>query len=69
MPTVGASKKSGAPRHSAEMAPALRGLDQPGPYVVPMKWYLGYMSAPHTDRLSVVLSGVWWVKHRITTGY
>ena len=29
-----------------------------------MKWYPGYMSAPHqyaTDRLSVVLSSTWWV--------
>jgi hypothetical protein len=29
-----------------------------------MKWYPGYMSAPHTyatDRLSFVLSGTWWV--------
>ena len=33
-------------------------------YVVLMKWYPGYMSAPHTyatDRLSLVLSGTWWV--------
>jgi len=29
-----------------------------------MKWYPCYMSAPHTyatDRLSLVLSGTWWV--------
>jgi hypothetical protein len=29
-----------------------------------MKWYPGFMSAPHscaTDRLALVLSGVWWV--------
>jgi hypothetical protein len=35
-----------------------------GPYVVLMKWYPGYMSAPHmyvTDRLCFVLSGTWWV--------
>jgi hypothetical protein len=40
------------------------GLDKPGPYLVLMKWYPGYMSAPHTyatDRLSLVLSGTWWV--------
>jgi len=39
-------------------------LDKPGPYLVLMKWYPGYMSAPHTyatDRLSLVLSGTWWV--------
>jgi hypothetical protein len=34
-----------------------------GMYLVLMKWYPGYMSAPHfyrTDRLCVVVSGVWW---------
>ncbi len=54
----------GFPPHSGEMATLFGGLDQPGPYVVYMKWYPGYMSAPHTyatDRLSVVLSGTWWV--------
>jgi len=32
--------------------------------LVLMKWYPGYASAPHsypTDRLSLVLSGTWWV--------
>jgi hypothetical protein len=54
----------GFPPHSGEMATLCGGLDKPGPYVVFMKWYPGYMSAPHTyatDRLSVVLSGTWWV--------
>jgi len=54
----------GFPPHSAEMAPLYGGLDQPGPYLVLMKWYPGYMSAPHsyaTDRLSLVISGTWWV--------
>jgi len=54
----------GFPPHSGEMATLYGGLDKPGPYVVFMKWYPGYMSAPHTyatDRLSVVLSGTWWV--------
>jgi hypothetical protein len=52
------------PPHSAEMAALHGGLDQPGEYVVLMKWYPGYMSAPHsyaTDRLCLVLSGTWWV--------
>jgi hypothetical protein len=52
------------PRHSAEMATLFGGLDEPGPYVVLMKWYPGYMRAPHsyaTDRLCLVLSGTWWV--------
>src|SRR5438874_8076529 len=55
---------SAGPPHSAEMATLFGGLDKPGPYLVLMKWYPGYMSAPHsyaTDRLSLVLSGTWWV--------
>jgi hypothetical protein len=54
----------GFPPHSGQMATLYGGLDKSGPYVVFMKWYPGYMSAPHTyatDRLSVVLSGTWWV--------
>jgi hypothetical protein len=52
------------PPHSAEMAMLFGGLDKPGEYVVLMKWYPGFMSAPHsyaTDRLCLVLSGTWWV--------
>jgi hypothetical protein len=55
---------AGFPAHSGEMATFYGGLDKPGPYLVLMKWYPGYMSAPHTyatDRLSLVLSGTWWV--------
>lgn len=55
---------SGLPPHVGEMAVLYGGLDQPGQYVVLMKWYPGYMSAPHqyaTDRLCVVVSGTWWV--------
>ncbi len=55
---------SGAPPHIGEMATLYGGLDKPGPYLVLMKWYPGYMSAPHsyaTDRLSLVISGTWWV--------
>ena len=55
---------SAGPPHGAEMATLYGGLDKPGPYVVLMKWYPGYMSAPHsyaTDRLCLVLSGTWWV--------
>jgi hypothetical protein len=55
---------NGFPPHSGEMATLHGGLDKPGPYVVLMKWYPGYMSAPHTyatDRLSLVLAGTWWV--------
>jgi hypothetical protein len=55
---------TGVPPHVAEMAALYGDLNQPGPYLVFMKWHPGYMSAPHryaTDRLSVVLSGTWWV--------
>jgi hypothetical protein len=55
---------TGVPPRSAEMAALYGDLNKPGPYVVFMKWYPGYMSAPHqyaTDRLSVVVSGTWWV--------
>ena len=55
---------SGLPAHSGEMATLDGGLDKPGPYLVLMKWYPGFMSAPHsyaTDRLCVVVSGTWWV--------
>jgi hypothetical protein len=55
---------SGGPPHSGEVATLYGGLDSPGPYLVLMKWNPGYMSAPHsyaTDRLSLVLSGTWWV--------
>jgi hypothetical protein len=55
---------NGFPPHSGEMATLYGGLDKPGPYLVLMKWYPGYASAPHsyaTDRLSLVLSGTWWV--------
>jgi hypothetical protein len=55
---------SGGPAGSGEMAALYGDLDKPGPYLVLMKWHPGYMSAPHTyqtDRLSVVVSGTWWV--------
>jgi hypothetical protein len=54
----------GLPPHSGEMAKLYGDLNQKGPYLVFMKWNPGYYSAPHsyaTDRLSVVLSGIWWV--------
>ncbi len=54
----------GLPARTGEMAPLYGGLNTAGPYVVFMKWYPGNFSAPHTyatDRLSVVVSGTWWV--------
>ncbi len=54
----------GAPPHAVETVPVFGATDRPGQYVVLVKWYPGYMSAPHayvTDRLCFVLSGTWWV--------
>ena len=58
------SEWSDGPPHSGEMATLYGGLNKPGPNLVLMKCNPGYMSAPHsyaTDRLSLVLSGTWWV--------
>lgn len=54
----------GTPPESVEEAVLAGGENDSGPYLVLMKWYPGYFSAPHfyrTDRLCVVLSGTWWV--------
>jgi hypothetical protein len=48
---------NGFPPHSGEMATLYGGLDKPGLYVVLMKWYPGYMSAPHLrDRSALARS-------------
>ncbi len=55
---------SGLPPGSGEMARLYGDLNQPGPYLVLMKWNPGWFSAPHsyaTDRIQMVLSGTWWV--------
>ena len=55
---------SGGPPGTGEVAEMYGGLDKPGPYLAFMKWHPGYFSAPHmyrTDRISVVVSGTWWV--------
>jgi hypothetical protein len=52
-----------APPDSVAEAVLAGGEEQDGAYMVLMKWYPGWMSAPHTyatDRLCVVISGVWW---------
>jgi len=54
----------GAPPRSVETVAVFGATDRLGPYVVVIRWYPGYMSAPHTyvtDRLCFVLSGTWWV--------
>jgi hypothetical protein len=58
------SSWSGLPKGVGDMAPLYGDLNATGPYLVLMRWHPGYMSAPHTyatDRLSLVLSGTWWV--------
>jgi hypothetical protein len=53
----------GTPPDSVAEAVLAGGEEQDGAYMVLIKWYPGWMSAPHTyvtDRLCTVLSGVWW---------
>jgi hypothetical protein len=52
------------PKDSVATASLVGDINQDGLYYVLIKWYPGYMSAPHqyvTDRLCVVVSGTWWV--------
>ena len=52
-----------APAQSVERAVLAGNETDDGQYLVLMKWYPGYMSTPHlyrTDRLCVVISGIWW---------
>jgi hypothetical protein len=54
----------GLPPASGEMAMLYGDLNQPGSYLVLMKWNPGWFSAPHsyrTDRICVVVAGTWWV--------
>jgi hypothetical protein len=55
---------SGGPPGTGEVAELYGRLDKPGPYLAFMRWHPAYFSAPHmyrTDRISVVVSGTWWV--------
>jgi hypothetical protein len=52
------------PKDSVTSAPLYGSRTGSGLYYELIKWYPGYMSAPHqyiTDRLCVVVSGTWWV--------
>jgi hypothetical protein len=52
------------PPRTVENAYLFSKSTEPGIYFNLTKWYPGYMSAPHwyeTDRLCVVVSGIWWV--------
>lgn len=52
------------PEDSVTSAPLFGSRSGSGVYFELIKWFPGYMSAPHTyvtDRLCVVVSGTWWV--------
>jgi hypothetical protein len=51
------------PAHSVEMCPLFGDINGEGLYYTLIRWWPGFMSAPHayaTDRLCVVVSGTWW---------
>jgi hypothetical protein len=57
------SRNPAYPERSVEMSPLAGDLNAPGLYYTLVRWWPGYMSAPHTyttDRLCVVVSGIWW---------
>ena len=52
------------PPGSREMAKLYGDTEKPGPYLVLIRWNLGWFSAPHsyvTDRIQMVVSGTWFV--------
>jgi hypothetical protein len=52
------------PLESVQNAALFGSGEQPGIYYSLVRWFPGFMSGPHmydTDRLCVVVSGVWWV--------
>jgi len=56
--------QNGAPPKSVESAFLYSNPAKEGIYYALLRWYPGYMSAPHSyasDRLCVVLSGTWWI--------
>lgn len=51
------------PEPSVDMCPLAGDINQPGIYYTLVRWWPGFMSAPHhydTDRYCVVVSGTWW---------
>ena len=53
----------GYPERSVDMCPLAGDINAPGLYYTLIRWWPGYMSAPHTyttDRFCVVVSGTWW---------
>jgi len=58
------TSQEGFPKKSLENAMLAGNLDSTGIYYSLLRWYYGYISAPHyyaTDRLCIVVSGIWWV--------
>lgn len=56
--------RAGWPKDSVASADLFGSITEAGLYFTLIRWYPGYMSAPHsyvTDRLCVVLSGTWWI--------
>jgi len=48
---------------SVDMCPLIGDTNRPGLYYTLVRWWPGFMSAPHsytTDRLCVIVSGTWW---------
>jgi hypothetical protein len=55
--------RPGWPQDSVAQASLVGDITKDGMYYILVKWYPGFMSAPHTyvtDRLCVVVSGTWW---------
>ena len=51
------------PERSVDMCPLAGSTIEPGLYLTLVRWWPGFMSAPHhytTDRFCVVVSGTWW---------
>ncbi|PLZ04111.1 hypothetical protein CY652_03600 [Burkholderia sp. WAC0059] len=58
------TRQAGSPPKSVENALLYSSPTKEGIYYTLLRWYPGYMSAPHSyasDRLCVVLSGTWWI--------
>ena len=61
---IGWKTRPNWPKDSVAQANLFGDLNEAGLYYLLVKWYPGYMSAPHhyvSDRLCVVVSGTWWV--------
>jgi hypothetical protein len=64
---IGWQTREGYPERSVEAAALFGSRNARGIYYELIKWFPGYMSAPHryvSDRLCVVVSGTWWVNSR-----